>query len=165
MARVVPETSVAGIACLRTQKSISCGAGQADERTAYSDGVLLLQQAMDLTDHDAADQLSYNIQWHYALNITEESDSAKYICEKTIWTMRNHITELGLDSVLFDKLTDKLADVFAVNTENQRTDSVHIRSNMRRLGRITIFTQTIIKFLCNLKRQHQDSFNAVDQEL
>jgi hypothetical protein len=58
-------------------------------------GVLLFQQAMDLTDHDAADHLTYNIQWHYALNITEESDSAKYICEKTLRTMRNHITELN----------------------------------------------------------------------
>jgi hypothetical protein len=128
-------------------------------------GILLLQQAMDLTDHDAADQLAYNIQWHYALNITEESDAAKYICEKTLWTMRNHITELGLDSVLFDKLTDKLADVFSVNTENQRIDSVHIRSNMRRLGRITIFTKTTIKFLLNLKRHHRDRFDSIALEL
>lgn len=128
-------------------------------------GALLLQQTLDLTDRDAADQLAYNIQWHYALNITEESDSAKYICEKTLWTMRNHITELGLDSVLFDKLTDKLANVFAVNTENQRIDSVHIRSNMRRLGRITIFTKTITKFLLNLKRQHRDCFDSIALEL
>jgi hypothetical protein len=128
-------------------------------------GALLLQQAMDLTDQEAADQLSYNTQWHYALNITEESDSAKYICEKTLWTMRNRIAELGLDSVLFDKLTDKLADVFAVNTGNQRIDSVHIRSNMRRLGRITIFTKTITKFLVNLKRHHRDRFDSIALEL
>nr|WP_321398365.1 transposase [uncultured Desulfobacter sp.] len=128
-------------------------------------GVLLLQQMQDLTDQDAADQLAYNIQWHYALNITEESDSAKYICEKTIWSMRNYIAELGLDSILFDRLTDKLADVFKVNTENQRIDSVHIRSNMRRLGRITIFTKTTIKFLFNLKRQHRALFDSICPEL
>jgi hypothetical protein len=128
-------------------------------------GALLLQQTLDFTDREAADQLSYNIQWHYALNITEESDSAKYICEKTLWTMRNHIAELGLDSILFDKLTDKLADVFAVNTKNQRIDSVHIRSNMRRLGRITIFTKTATKFLVNLKRQHRGHFDSIALEL
>jgi hypothetical protein len=128
-------------------------------------GALLLQQTMDFTDRDTADQLAYNIQWHYALNITEESDSTKYICEKTLWTMRNHITELGLDGVLFDKLTDKLAEVFTVNTENQRIDSVHIRSNMRRLGRITIFTKTTIKFLLNLKKQHRDCFDSIALEL
>jgi len=128
-------------------------------------GTLLLQQTLDFTDREAADQLSYNIQWHYALNITEESDSAKYICDKTLWTMRNHIAELGLDSILFDKLTDKLADIFAVNTENQRIDSVHIRSNMRRLGRITIFTKTTTKFLVNLKRQHREYFDSIALEL
>ena len=106
-------------------------------------GTLLLQQTLDFTDRDAADQLSYNIQWHYALNITE----------------------LGLDSTLFGKLIDKLADVFAVNTENQRIDSVHIRSNMRRLGRITIFTKTTTKFLVNLKRQHRDHFDSIALEL
>ena len=42
-------------------------------------GVLLLQQAHDLTDEETVFQFSFNIQWHYALNITEESDSAKYV--------------------------------------------------------------------------------------
>ena len=79
--------------------------------------------------------------------------------------MRNHIAELGLDSILFNKLTDKLANVFAVNTKNRRIDSVHIRSNMRRLGRITIFTKTTIKFLVNLKRQHRDLFDSIAPEL
>jgi hypothetical protein len=40
-------------------------------------GVLLLQQTMDLTDKAAIEQLAFNIQWHYALNIPEESDDAK----------------------------------------------------------------------------------------
>jgi len=34
-------------------------------------GVLLLQQAMDLNDSDTIEQLSFNIQWHYVLNITK----------------------------------------------------------------------------------------------
>jgi hypothetical protein len=32
-------------------------------------GVLILQQAFDLTDIETIEQLSFNIQWHYALNI------------------------------------------------------------------------------------------------
>ena len=35
-------------------------------------GVLVLQQSLDLTDIETINQLSFNIQWHYALNITEE---------------------------------------------------------------------------------------------
>ncbi len=125
-------------------------------------GVLILQQAHDLTDEEAVDQLSYNIQWHYALNIFEESDSAKYMCAKTLWTMRTIVAENGLEDALFNAGTQKLAEVFTVDTDKQRLDSVHIRSNMRRLGRINIFSRSIHRFLKNLKRHHPAHFNTID---
>jgi hypothetical protein len=40
-------------------------------------GVLLFQQTLDLSDQAAIEQLCYNLQWHYALNIPEESGDAK----------------------------------------------------------------------------------------
>lgn len=46
-------------------------------------GIQVLQQTFDFTDEETVQQFSYNILWHYALNITEESDSAKYISLKT----------------------------------------------------------------------------------
>ena len=52
-------------------------------------GALLLQQAHDLTDVETVNQLAFNIQWHYALNIPEESDELKYVCEKTLWSIWN----------------------------------------------------------------------------
>jgi len=128
-------------------------------------GVLVLQQALDLNDEQAIDQLAFNIQWHYALNITEESDSAKYFCPKTLWNMRSIAVENGLEALLFDGITNKLADVFKVNTDKQRIDSVHIKSNMRRLGRIGIFSKSINKFLVNLKRGYSEQFASVDQAL
>ena len=123
--------------------------------------VLVLQQALDLDDEQAIDQLAFNIQWHYALNITEESDSAKYFCPKTLWNMRSIAVENGLEALLFDGITNKLADVFKVNTDKQRIDSVHIKSNMRRLGRIGIFSKSINKFLVNLKRGYKEQFETV----
>lgn len=124
-------------------------------------GTLLFQQAMDLTDTEAIEQLSFNIQWHYALDIAEESDEAKYISEKTLWTMRRIMTENYLDEPIFEGLTDKLAKVFEVDTGSQRIDSVHIRSNMRKLGRIGIFSRTILKFFVNLKRHHRYLFDTI----
>jgi len=126
-------------------------------------GALVLQQAHDLTDEETVNQLAFNIQWHYALNITEESDSAKYICPKTLWNMRSIVVDNALDAIIFDHITDRLAKVFKVNTDNQRIDSVHIKSNMRRLGRIGIFTSTINKFLSNLKRGHKELFDTIDK--
>jgi len=126
-------------------------------------GALLLQQAHDLTDEETVNQVAFNIQWHYALNITEESDSAKYVCPKTLWNMRSIVVDNALDAILFDHITDKLAKVFKVTTDNQRIDSVHITSNMRRLGRIGIFTSSINTFLINLKRDHKELFDTIDK--
>ena len=128
-------------------------------------GVLLLQQTMDLTDKAAIEQLCFNIQWHYALNIPEESDDAKYISEKTLYSMRQVMIDNHLDEMMFDAISDKLAMVFGVDTKDQRIDSVHIKSNMRRLGRISIFSQTIFKFLVNLKRHHRILFDAIDENI
>ena len=128
-------------------------------------GTLALQQYHDLTDRQACDQLMYNIQWHYALDIVEESDEAKYICPKTLWNMRTLATELKIDTDLFDAVAVKLADVFKVDTGHQRIDSVHIRSNMARLGRIGIFVKGIDRFLVNLKRHHPILYGRIDKEL
>ena len=128
-------------------------------------GALALQQYHDLTDQEASDQLSYNSQWHYALDIVEESDEAKYICPKTLWTMRTLATELGLDQDLFDATAEKLAKMFAVDTSHQRLDSVHIRSNMARLGRVGIFVKAIGRFLLNLRRQYRPLWDGIDAEL
>ena len=128
-------------------------------------GVMLFQQTMDLNDVEAVEQLAYNLQWHYALDITEESDEAKYVSEKTLWSTRQLMAENGIEGVMFEKLTDKLAKVFGVDPSNQRIDSVHIRSNMRRLGRIAIFSRTIAKFLVNLKRHHRELFDTIKADV
>jgi len=128
-------------------------------------GVLILQQTNDLTDEESVNQLAFNIQWHYALNITEESDTAKYISLKTLWNARHLVVENDLSKTIFDAVTDKLGKVFKVNTDIQRIDSVHIKCHMRRLGRVRIFTETIHKFLVNLKRGHHHLFDTIDEKI
>ena len=128
-------------------------------------GAVVLQQAHDLSDEETVFELAFNEAWHYALDIPDESDAAKYISPKTLWNLRKIVTDNGLDGVLFEKITGKLVEVFKVDTGKQRLDSVHIKSNMRRLGRIGIFAGTIRKFLVNLKRQHRDLFDQLEPEL
>jgi len=128
-------------------------------------GVQVLQQTFDLTDQEAIYQFAYNIQWHYALNVTEESDSAKYLSAKTLWSNRHMIAENGLEALVFDAIADTLVNIFKSDTGLQRIDSVHIKSNMRRLGRICIFTESIHKFLVNLKRGHSAHFATVEKRI
>jgi hypothetical protein len=128
-------------------------------------GAILFQQIFDLTDEETVSQMAFNLQWHYALDNPEESDRVKYICPKTLWSMRNTLTDNDLDTVLFEKITDTLAKVFEVDTTKQRIDSVHIKSNMRRLGRIGLLVRCLHKFLVNLKRQYQELLETLPQEL
>jgi len=128
-------------------------------------GVLILQQTHDLTDEETIYQPAFNVQWHYALNIPEESDSLKYICPKTLFSMRKIIVENGLDNILFNDTTDALAKASDVDSSKQRIDSVRIRSNMKKPGRIGIFSQSIIRFLTNLKRHHRKDSDALPGEL
>jgi hypothetical protein len=127
-------------------------------------GVMILQQMHDLTDEETIHQYAFNLEWHYALGITDESDQESYLCPKTLWAMRYLLTEQNLYRVLFESVTDKLAQVFSVDTSKQRCDSVHLFSNMRHLGRIGLFYRTLKKFLVNLKRHHKDLFEALGQE-
>lgn len=128
-------------------------------------GALLLQQALDLTDEETIEQIAFSEQWHYALNITDESDQAKYICPKTLFTMQKIFINNGISEKVFNKVTDKLAEAFGADISKQRLDSVHLKSNMARLGRIGIFVRTINKFLVNLKRHHRELFDELPEEL
>ena len=119
----------------------------------------------DLSDEETVDQLAFNLKWHFALDITEESDAATYLSARTLWNLRKLVTDQELDTILFQEITAKLAKTFNVDPSQQRLDSVHIKSNMRHLGRIGIVVQSIHKFLINLKRQHAEIMESLPKEL
>jgi len=124
-------------------------------------GALVLQQMHDLSDEQTVSQVAFNQQWHYALDITDPSDHSTYLCEKTLWNFRSIMTHNALDICVFNQVTEKLARVFDVDAHNQRLDSVHIKSNMRHLSRIGLFSKTIHRFLVNLKRHYPGQFQQV----
>ena len=124
-------------------------------------GALILQQFHDLSDPEVSMALAFNEQWHYALDINDESDASKYISERTLRTYRRILIREDLDRVLFETLTDSLIKAFGVDISKQRLDSTLIQSNMRKLGRIRIFATTILKFLKKLKRKHTDLFDTL----
>ena len=72
-------------------------------------GSLILQQTFDLTDEETVQQYAFNIQWHYSLNISEESDDAKYISLRTLWNNRSIVVQDNLEKDIFNTATDKSA--------------------------------------------------------
>lgn len=128
-------------------------------------GLMILQQMHDLTDEQTVEQFSFNIKWHYALDITSPADATSYVSLRSIWEMRRIFIDENLYVTMFNKIAKKLEKVFKVDLRKQRLDSVHVRSNMRHLGRISLFSKTIKKFLVNLKRQHRPLFDSLDSAM
>jgi len=128
-------------------------------------GLMILQQMHDMTDEEAIEQFCFNIQWHYALNITSPDDAASYISGKSIWKMRDKLSTEEAYNDIFTTTLKRLAEIFKVDFSKQRIDSVHVQSNMRHLGRISLFVKTIKSFLNNLKRQHRNLFDQLDKDL
>jgi hypothetical protein len=126
-------------------------------------GACVLQQFFDLTDKETRDQLAFNQQWHYALDVLDEED--QIISLKTLWTCRQLLLNDKLAKKIFDSVTDKLADAYGIDPKLQRLDSVHIHSNMARLGRIRILSRTCSIFLKNLKRHHHDLYHTVAETI
>ena len=124
-------------------------------------GALILQQTHDLSDSDVTRAVAFNIDWHYALDITDDSDENTYFCERTLRRYRKILIEDGLDKILFETLTDTMIEKFGVNTSKQRLDSTYIRSNMRILSQIGIFTNTIQKFLRKLQHSNSKLYGLV----
>jgi len=126
-------------------------------------GVCVLQQIFDLTDNETKDQLSFNQQWHYALDVLDEEDQV--LSSKTLWNMRHILTTDRLAKKIFNDATNRLKEVYKVDTSLQRLDSVHIHSNMARLGRVRLLARVCTRFLNNLKRQQPPSYETVSSSI
>jgi len=129
-------------------------------------GAMLLQQMLDLTDEEVVRALAFDIQWHYALDLPNATGDSVYMCPKTVWTFRQMAMEEGLDGAAFEKITGELLKIFKVETGNQRLDSTHVYSNMKKLGRFSIFSRTIKRFLIDLRRRFPEFFkNSIPEEM
>jgi hypothetical protein len=114
-------------------------------------GAVILQEILDLTDGETITNMALNQQWHYALDCFEEADQV--ISLKTLWSMRKNVTDTKIYNEIFSITTDKLISKLGINVSKQRLDSVHVHSNMARLGRIRIQVRTLKAFLKNLKKK------------
>lgn len=142
--------------------SSTMGRPTKDLRTAM--GAAVLQQIFDLTDEETREQLAFNQQWHYALDTYNPDE--QLFSEKTLWTVRHHLTQDGICQSIFNEATDGLINRFNVDTNQQRMDSVHIYSNMARLGRVRLMARTITLFMRNLKRHHSIAYGIdITEEL
>lgn len=151
---VLPQLPVAQIA-----KNFDETMGRPTKELRAMCGACVLQQFFDLTDEETRDQLSFNQQWHYALDVLDQDD--QIVSLKTLWSCRFLLLNDELAKPIFDAVTDNLAAVYDVDPKLQRLDSVHIHSNMARLGRTRLLSRTCTRFLMNLKRHYLAQYQTV----
>ncbi len=103
-------------------------------------GVLILKDIFDLTDNETLEHLEYNLLWQYALDIRFED---AHVCRKTLHNFRSKLLDSSRHRKIFNLLTKKIIELFSLNIGCQRLDSTHIVGNMKIVGRLGLFVQTI----------------------
>ncbi len=159
-AGVVREHILPGLPVREISKHFSEAMGRPTKELVTVIGACVLQQVFDYTDEETKDQLAFNEQWHYALDIFNPDD--QLISLKTLWNIRHLLVADNSARKIFNKSTDNLALAYDVDPRLQRLDSVHINSNMAQLGRVRLLSRVITIFLKNLKRHHKNEYNAAD---
>jgi hypothetical protein len=137
--------------------------GRPSKELVSTCGACVLQQIFDLTDDETVDQMAFNQQWHYALDVLDQDDQVLSL--KTLWNMRHILTTDSLAKEVFNDATDRLKEVYKVDTSLQRLDSVHIHSNMARLGRVRLLARVCRRFIINLKRHHKELYESVSSSI
>jgi len=141
------------------------GIGRPTQELFPALGGRMRQHLNDLADGETVEPLAFNTPWHVALEIADESDNAHYLGLKTLWNRRKSSIANGIDPLLFNQVADTPANAFSVDTSKQRLASVHLRPNMKRLGRIGLFVRCRQGFRANLKRQPRELVDSLPQEV
>ena len=113
-------------------------------------GAHILKHWNDLTDAQVIEQVEFNLQWQYALNVTPDD---AHLVQRTMHSFRKKLLESDRGRRMFEDITRKLAAADGVTLGRQRLDSTHVISNIAVLTRLTLFVETITKFLRALRTE------------
>ena len=138
------------------------GNGRPNKSVQLVVSVLILKELYNLTDAEALEQLEWNTAWHYALDLSPDE---AHTCQKTLHNFRAHLLEDDAGAALFESVVARLIAAAGLSTKRQRLDSTHVVSNIKLLGRLGLFTETIRVFLEKLRQEAPEVANEVPEEL
>jgi|TARA_B100002003_G_C14121679_1_gene539545 hypothetical protein len=125
-------------------------------------GIHILKEMFNLTDHEALEQLEFNLQWHHALRLDMEES---HLPQKTLHNFRVRLMQHDGGRVAFQETTDRIIEALSLRTGKQRLDSTHIMSNIAMLTRLGIFCETIRLFLRAVAREYPSLGEGIAQGL
>jgi hypothetical protein len=115
-------------------------------------GLCILQELFHLDDQRALDSMSFDVRWQHALGLTPQD---AYLARRSLIDFRMRLLEheksMDLLNEVFARTSQAMLERFNVSVEQQRVDSTHITSNIRRRGRRALFGKVLEVFLRQLK--------------
>jgi hypothetical protein len=128
-------------------------------------GTLILQQAFDFTDTQTCLALLTDRCWEYALSIVDPGSLESNVSLRTYRTFRKLVADNGMFKPIFDSVTKNIATSLNVNLDNQRLDSTHFQSDMKKMSRLGLVVKTTDNFLKNLKKKFLEDFEKLDPKI
>jgi hypothetical protein len=116
-------------------------------------GLCFLQEYNDLSDQQALDAFGFDIRWRYAL---DASDEYAYLSRRSLVEFRRRLAakdpEMTLVRGVFERISNRAIKKLDLSSSQQRLDSTHIVSNIRKRGRQDLFSNTITLFIRSLDK-------------
>jgi hypothetical protein len=128
-------------------------------------GLFSIQEIFNWTDEEALEALLHNNKVQYALAIPHLINDEIYISARAYAYHRAKLTSNSLGQSIFNSVTLKLVEKYNVELGHQRLDSVNIKTNMKKAGRLGLMSATVKKFLKSLNRLDREAYDSLDPEL
>jgi hypothetical protein len=125
-------------------------------------GLLFIMEFRNLTHEEAADASMFSVDVQYALNLQPENQS---LCRRTIERYIKLFREDDMAQAIMHDVTVELVQLLELDVSKQRLDSTHIESNMAKFGRMKLMATTIRRFLVQVKRHDEGSYNALKKSV
>lgn len=125
-------------------------------------GLLFIMEFRNLTHEEAADAYMFAVDVQYALNLQPENQS---LCRRTIERYIKLFRDDDMAQAIMHDVTAELVQRLELDVSKQRLDSTHIESNMAKFGRMKLMATTIRRFLMQVKRHDEGSYNAVKKSI
>ena len=124
-------------------------------------GLCLLQEYNDFSDQQALDTFGFDIRWRYALDV---SDEHAYLSRRSLVEFRRRLAvkdpDMKLIRTIFEKISKKAIKKLDLSFSQQRVDSTLVVSNIRRRGRLELFSSTITVFIRSLDRDRYSQIHS-----
>jgi hypothetical protein len=151
---IIPYISISPL-----KKFFSLDQGRPSKDLQSMVGLFILQHLYDLSDEQTIENYCYSDAFRYALDISRD----EYLSRRAYYHYREKI--LGKGRSIFDDILENILQKFEFNHNIQRIDSTVVRTWLKNMNRLEMFSATIKVFLKKLYKNFPDSYHELSETI